>query len=88
MLLLKKNFLRANHAPYMIKTLTKPIMQKSEIKSIFFKNQTAPDFELYKKQKNYCSKLYKKESKIYYNNINLAIDYDNGLDNLNDNRRL
>ena len=34
---------------------------------------------MYKKQKNYCSKLYKKERKRYYNNMNLT--------NLHDNKR-
>ena len=68
----KKKFSRANPAPYM-----KAIMKRSEIKSKYSKNQTAHDFELYKKQRNYCSKLYKKR-KRYYNNMNLT--------NLNDNR--
>ena len=75
----KKKFLRANHAPYKTKALTKAIMKRSELKSKYFKNQTVYDFELYKKQKNYCSKPYKKERKRYYNNMSLT--------NQNDNRR-
>ena len=55
----KKKFLRANHAPYMTKALRKAIMKKSELKSKILKH----DFELYKKQKNYCGKLYKKRKK-------------------------
>ena len=43
----------------------------SELKSKYFKIQIAHDFELYKKQKNYYSKFYKKERKTYYNNMNL-----------------
>ena len=35
------------------------------------------DYELYKKQKNYCSKLYKKKRKRYYNNMNLTNRNDN-----------
>ena len=62
MLLLKRN-LRANHAPYMTKALRKAIIKRSELKSNYFKNQTAHDFELYKKQKNYCSEFYKKKSR-------------------------
>ena len=48
----------------MTKALRKTIMKRSELKSKHFKNQTALDFELYKKQKSYCSKLYKKERDI------------------------
>ena len=59
MLLLKRD-LRANHAPYMTKALQKAIIKRSKLKSNYFKNQTAHDFELYKKQKNYCSEFYKK----------------------------
>ena len=76
---IKKKFLRANNAPYMTKALRKSIMKRSELKSKYFKNQSTDDFKLYKKHKNYCSKLYKKERKRYYNSMNLT--------NLNDNRR-
>ena len=76
---IKKKFLRANNAPYMTKALRKAIMKRSELKSKYFKNQSTDDFKLYKKHKNYCSKLYKKERKRYYNSMNLT--------NLNDNRR-
>ena len=44
-------------------------MKRSELKSKYFKNQTAHHFELYKKQKNY---KYEKERNRYYNNMNLA----------------
>ena len=44
----------------MTKALRKAIIKRSELKSNYFKNQTAHDFELYKKQKNYCSEFYKK----------------------------
>ena len=75
---IKKKFLSANNAPYMTKALRKAIMKQSELKSKYFKNQSTDDFKLYKKHKNYCSKLYKKERKRYYNSMNLT--------NLNDNR--
>ena len=49
----------------MTKTLRKVIIKNSELKSKYLKNQTKNDFELYKIQQNYCSKLYKKERKRY-----------------------
>ena len=35
-----------------------------------YKNSTAENCKNYRKHKNYCSKLYKKERKIYYTNLN------------------
>ena len=63
----------------MTKTLRKAIMKRSELKSKYYKNKLVQDFQLYKKQRNYCSKLYKKERKLFYNKMNLS--------NINDNRR-
>ena len=57
----KKKYLRANHAPYMTKALRKAIMKRSELKMKYFKNQTGHNLGLYKKQKNFCNKLNKKE---------------------------
>ena len=76
---IKKKFLRANNASYMTKALRKAIMKRSELKSKYFQNQSTDNFKLCKKHKNYCSKLYKKERKRYYNSMDLT--------NLNDNRR-
>ena len=63
----------------MTKTLRKAIMKRSELKSKYCKNKLVQDFQLYKKQRNYYSKLYKKERKLFYNKMNLS--------NINDNRR-
>ena len=56
---LKKKLLRANHSQYVTKALRKA-MEK-----IYFSEQTNESLKAYKKQKNYCSKLYKKERKNY-----------------------
>ena len=61
----------------MTKTLRKAIMKRFELKSKYYKNKLVQDFQLYKKQRNYCSKLYKKERKLFYNKMNLS--------NINDN---
>ena len=44
----KNKFLKAIHEPYK----TKAFMKRSKLKSKYFKNQTAQNFELYKNQKN------------------------------------
>ena len=61
---IKKKLLRANQVPYMTKALRKAIMKRSELESKYVKNKTSENLKSYKKQKNFCSKLYKKEKKI------------------------
>ena len=61
---LRKKFLRANHAPYMTKTLRKVIMRRSQLESKYLKTQTQTDLTLYKKHKHFCSKLKGKEENI------------------------
>ena len=52
---------RANHVPYMTKALRKAIMKWSELKSKYVKNKASENLKSYRKQRNFCSKLYKKE---------------------------
>ena len=64
--LMKKKFVRANEVPYMTKALRKVIMKTSELKSKYLKNKSHQNMKIYKKQKKFCSKLYKKERKKFY----------------------
>ena len=75
----KKKLVRANGVPYMTKALRKAIMRRSQLEKSFYKHRTTEKKVLYKKHKNYCSRLYKRERKKYYNNINI--------NNLTDNRK-
>ena len=68
---LRKKFLRANHAPYMTKTLRKAIMRRSQLQTKYFKNKSQNDYLAFKKQRNFCSKLYKKERKNCYNSLDI-----------------
>ena len=54
-------------------------MRMSNLENIYLKNITPENKEVYKKQKKYCSKLYKKERKSYYTNLDLK--------NITDNKR-
>ena len=58
---LKKKILRANHSSYMSKTLRKTIMRRSYLEKKYFKKKTDLSLRACKKQKNCCSRLYKKE---------------------------
>ena len=67
---LKKKLLRANHASYVSKALRKAITRRSYLKKVYFKNRIENSLKTaqkraFKKQKNFCSRLYKKERKIF-----------------------
>ena len=58
---LKKKFVRRNQASYMTKKLRKAIMKRSELEIGYLKNRTIDNKTKFRKQKNFCSDLYKKE---------------------------
>ena len=70
---LKKKTIRANHAPYLTKPLRKAIMKRSELKTKYYKYPSDSNLKNFKKQRNFCSRLYKKERKKYYNNLEIKI---------------
>ena len=74
---IKRKTVRINQAPYMTKTLRKAIMRCSALKTKFCRDKTLNSERMYKKQKNFCSKLYKKERKFFYNNLNMENFTDN-----------
>ena len=61
----------------MTKTLRKAIMKRSELESKYLKNKSCQNMKIYKKQKNFCSKLYKKERKKNYSKIDTRKKTDN-----------
>ena len=68
---LRKKLLRANHAPYITKTLRKAIMRRSQLETKYLKSKTQTDLKLYKKHKNFCSKLHKRERRKYYESLDM-----------------
>ena len=69
--LLRKKFLRVNHAPYITKTLRKVIMRRSQLETKYLKTKTQTDLKLYKKHKNFCSKLHKRDRRKYYDSLDM-----------------
>ena len=68
---------RANHKSYMTKALRKAIMKRSELATKYHKTKSIEDYNNYKKQRNFCSKLYKKERKKFYDNLDIKNITDN-----------
>ena len=74
---MKQKTIRANHVPYMTKTLRKAMMHRSQLETKYRKQPTDINSERYRKQKNFCSKLCKVEWKKYYSNLDLNQFTDN-----------
>ena len=71
---LKKKILRAL---YITKKFGKAIMKRSQLENIYSKTLTEKSLKVYKKQKNYTSRLYKKEIKMFFNSLNSSVISDN-----------
>ena len=73
----KKKILRANHKPYMTKTLRKAIMRRSALENKYSESRTIESKKAFRRQKNYTDKLMKKEKKQFFSNFNINNFTDN-----------
>ena len=71
--------MRANEVPYITKALRKAIANRSRLENKYYRLNTDESKLAYKKQKNYCSRLYKKERKSFYENLDIKNILDNRL---------
>ena len=69
---MKKRIVRANEVPYMTKTLRKAIANRSRLENRYYRDKSDESLRAYRKQKNFCSRLYKKVRKKYYTNLDLT----------------
>ena len=74
---MKKKFLRANHAPFMTKSLRKAMMLRLKLGNRYNKSRTSENLHSYRKQRNLCVKLLKSAKKDYYNILNITHITDN-----------
>ena len=73
----KTKVIRANHKPYVTKEMRKAIMLRSQLQNKVFSNGTDEYKRAFKHQKNYCNRLYKRERRRFYCNLNLNSINDN-----------
>ena len=66
----EKKYVRGNQSPFMNKTLSKAIMQRSKLRNIFLKNRTEENRNNYAKQRNLCVTLLRKNKREFYGNLN------------------
>ena len=74
---IKTKFIRANEASYMTKLLRKAIMTRSRLEHKYLSSKLVVDKIRFKKHKNYCNKLYKRERKNYYKSLDINKIADN-----------
>jgi exonuclease III len=70
---LKKKIVRGNNAPFMNKTLSKAFSLRAKLKNKKQKYPTQQNEEAYRKQRNFCVSLTRKEKKAHYNKIDVKI---------------
>ena len=63
---IKSKLLRANHASNISKPLRKAIIKKSYLENLYFIKPGDHSLKNYEKQKNYCSRLYRKKRKNFF----------------------
>ena len=56
---IKTKVIKGNQAPYITKAYRKAVMRRSELKTKYLEN-----FNKFRKQKNFCRRLYKKDRKV------------------------
>ena len=61
----------------MNKALYKAVMTRSRLRNKFIKNPNQYNSDAYKKYRNFCTGLFRKEKRLYYNNIDLKKITDN-----------
>ena len=73
----RQRITRGNQQPFMSKTLSKALMHLSKLKHLYNKNPTEMNQTNYKRQRNFCVNLLKREKRNYYNNLDIKVLDDN-----------
>ena len=66
---MKEKHVRANNSPFMNKTLSKAVMTRSRLRNRYLRKPNITNRNAYKKHRNFCVRLFKKEKKSYYENL-------------------
>ena len=73
----KKKVVRGNNAPFMNRTLSKAFMHRAKLRNRSNKFPTLENIEAFKRYRNFCVSLLRKEKKKFYNNLDISIMFDN-----------
>ena len=73
----KKKYVGANDIPFMTRALRKAVMLRSRLRNRYNKNQTVENWNKFRKQRNSCVELFRKEKRNYYSNLDISLITDN-----------
>ena len=73
----KQRTLRANDKPWVTKEMRKEIMYRSQLEKRKFDYGREEDLIAFKRQQNYCNRLYQRARKDHYNNLDVKNITDN-----------
>ena len=73
----KKKYVRANDKLFMTRALRKAVMLRSRLRNRYNKNQTIENWNEFRKHRNSCVKLFRREKGNYYNNLDISLVTDN-----------
>ena len=73
----KKKYARGNQMPFFNEELSKAIMTRTKLRSIFLQNKSEENRIRYARQRNFCVSLLRKTKKEYYQNLNEKSVIDN-----------
>ena len=74
---IKKKYVRANDKPFMTRALRKATMLRSRLRNKYNEERTAENWNNFRKQRNSCVKLFRKEKRNYYNSLAISLVTDN-----------
>ena len=74
---LTNKIIRGNHAPYMNRTLRKAMMRRTQLQNKYYNSRKCEDLTAFKRQRNFVSRLYKKQRKKYFNEMDITNFTDN-----------
>ena len=66
----KKKYVRGKQSPFMNKTLSKVIMQRSKLRNLFLKKRTEENRNNHVKQRNLCATLSRKSKREFFGSLN------------------
>ena len=74
---IKKKYVRANDKPFMTPAVRKATMLRSRLRNKYNEDRAAENWNNFRKQRNSCVKLFRKEKRNYYNNLDISLVTDN-----------
>ena len=74
---IKKKYVLANGKPFMTRALRKVTMLDSRLHNKYKEDRAAENWNNFRKQRHSCVKLFRKERRSYYNNIDISLVKDN-----------